>query len=84
MKNLTKQAIILENFSSPYIHQAILILKDYNPALENKVIEDAERVVSEYLKQPCIAVRQKTGRLSLGMFWFGILATIAAVFSYIK
>ena len=41
--------MILENFSSPYIHQAILILKDYNPALEGKIIEEAESIVGEYL-----------------------------------
>ena len=54
MKNNTKQVVILDNFSSPYIHQAILILKDYNPALEDKVIAEAEKIVSDYLKQPMI------------------------------
>lgn len=52
MKNSTRQVVILDNFSSPYIHQAILILKDYNPSLEDKVIEEAERVVSRYLSHP--------------------------------
>lgn len=49
MKNITKQVVILDNFTSPYIHQAILILKDYNPSLEGKIIEEAENIVGQYL-----------------------------------
>lgn len=51
MKNKTKQVVILDSFSSPYIMQAILILKDYNPALEDQVIQEAERVVNQYLNR---------------------------------
>lgn len=51
MKNSTKQVVILDNFSSPYIYQAILILKDYDPLLEDKIIEEAEAIVSKYLNK---------------------------------
>ena len=36
MKELTKKVVILNNFSSPYVSQAIIILKDYNPKIESK------------------------------------------------
>lgn len=50
MKDLTKKVVILNNFSSPYICEAIIVLKDYNPKLEGRVIDEAERVVAEYLE----------------------------------
>lgn len=49
MKNFTRKVVILENLTSPYIHQAIIVLNDYSPANETKVIKDAEKVVSQYL-----------------------------------
>ena len=51
MKELTKKVIILNNFSSPYVSQAIIVLKDYNPKLEGKAIEDAELIVSRYIER---------------------------------
>lgn len=83
MKNSTKQVVILDNFSSPYIHQAILILKDYNPALEDKVIEEAEKVVSEYLKQPCIGTKKRTNRLAWLFVAFCAAGAAAMILSYI-
>ena len=63
MKELTKKVVILNNFSSPYVSQAIIILKDYNPKLESRAIADAETIVSRYIEriqkngQPTKAVR---------------------------
>ena len=51
MKNTAKKAVVLHNFSSPYISEAIIILKDYNPALEGKIITDAEKIVSAYIEK---------------------------------
>ncbi len=48
MKNLSKQVVILDNISSPYIHQAIIILKNYTPQQHEKIIAEAEKVVCEY------------------------------------
>ena len=65
MKELTKKVVILNNFSSPYVSQAIIILKDYNPKLESRAIADAETIVSRYIEriqkngQPTKAVRSK-------------------------
>ncbi len=50
MKKIPRKVVILENLTSPYIHQAIIVLNDYKPNQETKVIMDAERVVNEYLK----------------------------------
>lgn len=80
MKELTKKVVILNNFSSPYISQAIIVLKDYNPRLEGRAIADAEMIVSRYIErmtkngQPAKAVRK--GKF-LKVFLF---AAIAAVF----
>ena len=49
MKDLTKKVVILENLASPYVHQAILVMRDYNPKLESKAVIEAERIVNAYL-----------------------------------
>lgn len=51
MKELIKKVVILNNFSSPYVSQAIIILKDYNPKLESRAIADAETIVSRYIER---------------------------------
>lgn len=51
MKNLSKQVVILDDISSQYIHQAIIILKDYTPQNHQKIIAEAERIVSEYFNK---------------------------------
>lgn len=49
MKDLTKKVVILENLASPYVHQAIIVMRDYNPKLEAKAVIEAERIVDAYL-----------------------------------
>ena len=49
MKNSTKKALILNNITSPYIYQAILILNENGIKNESKALADAEKIVSEYL-----------------------------------
>lgn len=51
MKNTTKKVVILENITSPYIQQAIIVLNDYNPSMESKIITDAEKIVNDYLSK---------------------------------
>lgn len=51
MKELTKKVVILNNFSSPYVSEAIVVLKNYNPKLEGKAIADAEMIVSRYIER---------------------------------
>lgn len=51
MKDITKKVVILNNFVSPYVSEAIIILRDYDPRLEGKAIADAERIVSDYIEK---------------------------------
>lgn len=51
MKNLSKQVVILDNLSSPYIYQAIIILKNNPNACHDKIIEEAEKIVSSYFEK---------------------------------
>lgn len=59
MKDLTKKVVILENLASPYVHQAIIVMRDYNPRLESKAVLEAERIVSAYLDN----MKLKNGRV---------------------
>lgn len=58
MRDMTKKVVILNNFSSPYISEAIIVLKEYNPKLEGRVIADAEKIVSEYIEKNTKKTRQ--------------------------
>ena len=49
MKDTTKKVVILDNFTSPYIYQAIIVLNDNIPSNSSHVIADAEKIVSDYL-----------------------------------
>ncbi len=85
MKELTKKVVILNNFTSPYVSQAIIVLKDYNPKLEGKAIEDAETIVSRYIEriqrngQPPKAARKKGKLLKICVGTALIIVFFAAV-----
>lgn len=83
MKNDKKQAVILNNLSSPYIHQAIIILNDCEPIPEDKVIEDAERIVSAYLKTPPIYSKKQRSPLPFTVISCLVSAIFAAVITYL-
>ena len=51
MKNSTHKVVILENVSSPYIHQAIIVLNDMASGRESKAVNDAEKIVDDYLRR---------------------------------
>ena len=51
MKDLKRKVMILNNLTSPYISEAIIILKDYDPKFDTKAILDAERIVNDYLSK---------------------------------
>lgn len=88
MKELTKKVVILNNFSSPYVSQAIIVLKDYNPRLEGKAIEDAEMIVSRYIDkinggQSANTVRRKNKLFKILICAVIIIAVCAAI-KYLK
>lgn len=82
MKELTKKVVILNNFSSPYVSEAIVVLKDYNPKLEGKAIADAEMIVSRYIEriekngQSLRTVRKKS---KLTKFIIGTIITVLII-----
>lgn len=55
MKNMSKQVIILDNISSPYIHQAIIILKNHPPHCNDKIIAEAEKIVANYFNSDTVS-----------------------------
>lgn len=89
MKELTKKVVILNNFSSPYVSQAIIVLKDYNPRLEGKAIEDAELIVSRYIEkiqkdgQSIKTVRPK-GKLLKIIIGLVITLAVCTAIKYLK
>ena len=89
MKELTKKVIILNNFTSPYISQAIIVLRDYDPRLEGRAVADAEMIVSRYAQrlqqngQPAKAVRKNKRIIKAVLFAAVAAAFIGAVF-YLK
>jgi hypothetical protein len=88
MKDMTKQVIILNNFTSPYIHQAIIVLKDYNPALEDQVLRDAEKIVSKYLenvkKNEQFPVRSHKSKLKRLAVTSALVVLIIAAFAFFQ
>lgn len=88
MKELTKKVVILNNFTSPYVSQAIIVLKDYNPKMEGKAIEDAEEIVSRYIEkmqkngQPQRTARKK-GRLLKIVVGLALIAVFCIGLKYL-
>lgn len=65
MKDTTKQVIILDNFSSPDIQQAIIILKKTASENETKIILEAEDIIRRYLdRRPRSRVKSDKKALS--------------------
>lgn len=54
MKNMTKQVVILDKLSSPYIYQAIIILKSNAPCSGEKIIDEAEKIIAGYFDTPTV------------------------------
>ena len=48
MKNKEKKGIILDNIASPFISQAIIILKEGAEYEENNIIKEAQKIGSGY------------------------------------
>ncbi len=88
MKDTTKKVVILNNFVSPYVSEAIIILKDYDPRLDTRAIADAEKIVSAYIekldtKKAKPKRRKKTRRLKIAAA-FLITIVIIALCCYLQ
>ncbi len=64
MSNMTKRVVILDQIGSKYIAQAIIVLKEYDPAAEEEIVREAERIVSGYMQKnpPCRQMKQRRRR----------------------
>ncbi len=71
MKKVGKKAFILNECKSPYIEQAIFILKDGVSSENRSVILDAEKIVASYMGN---SIRHFTKKKSLKPFYTGLIA----------
>lgn len=86
MKDKLKKVVILDNLASPYVRQAIIVMRDYNPKLESKAVIEAERIVSAYLdnmKTNYVQSSKKTVRKGKSMFTAFIMSAISAITVYV-
>lgn len=51
MRDITKKVVILDKLSSPYVREAIIVLKDCAVPSEKSVIAEAERIVNNYFEK---------------------------------
>ena len=88
MKNLSKQAVILDNLSSPYIDQAIIILKNNPIGQQDKIIEEAARLVASYFNNnisvsPCTEQKKNTSlKATIILLAAALICTL--IFSVLK
>ena len=51
MSDTTKKVIILNKLSSPFISEAIIILKDGTTLPSSRIVEEAEKIVCSYMER---------------------------------
>lgn len=51
MRDITNKVVILDKLSSPYVREAIIVLKDCTVPSEKSVIAEAERIVNNYFEK---------------------------------
>ncbi len=87
MKDTTKKVVILNNFVSPYVSEAIIILKDYDPRLDTRAIADAEKIVSAYIEKldtkKAKPKRRKKSKLFKIITFLILIAFAAALYYFI-
>ncbi len=84
MKDVMKKVVILDNLASPYVHQAIIVMRDYDPKLESLAVMEAERIVNAYLdnmKTEKIRPRKRRAahKRYPALIFFGAAALAAAI-----
>lgn len=77
MKNSTERVVILDNFYSPYIRQAILILKDTPENTDTDVMLEAERIVSRYFHQQTIPKKKRNKKIDGLCITLALLGIVA-------
>lgn len=84
MKDVTRKVVILDNLASPYVHQAIIVMRDYNPKLDSYAVAEAERIVTAYLDDVKIRKKQPSRKtVHKNYVMVGIIAAAAAIGAYL-
>lgn len=88
MKETPQKVVVLNNFTSPYIKEAIIVLKDYNPKLDSKAIADAEMIVARYIDRQKNRRPRRNTRFVKGLVKFIIgsliISALVAAFIYLR
>lgn len=84
MKDITRKVVILDNLASPYVHQAIIVMRDYNPKLDSYAVAEAERIVTAYLDDVKIRKKQPAKKTAYKNFvMLGFVIAAVAVGAYL-
>ena len=84
MKDITRKVVILDNLASPYVHQAIIVMRDYNPKLDSYAVAEAERIVTAYLDDVKIRRKQPSKKTAYkNAIMLGLIIAAAAVGVYL-
>lgn len=78
MKNKEKKVIILDNLASPFISQAIIILKEGAEYDNDNIIKEAEKIVAGYFPNSKKNPPKKNRQFLFGGI-FAALIVVAAV-----
>ena len=84
MKSTNKRAFIMENCNSPYIAQAIFILKDGIDSDSTKVITDAEKIVASYMGRSGALYNKKEKKHTGQIIALCVSMTITALLIFLK
>ena len=86
MKNATHRVVIIKNFNSAIISQAIIFLKDTASESEPGILAEAEKIVEKYMSEGnipgIVAPKKKPHKknimtcLTAGIILLGILSAI--------
>lgn len=84
MSEASRKVIILNKLSSPYISEAIIILKNGAILEQSRAVEEAERIVRDYLKRQPIKNGQPRQGTARSHTWklTAVLCAAAAVLSF--
>ena len=81
MKN--KKVFIMDNIQSPYVEQAIIILKDHAKGEQSDIVNEAERIVKEYLQNTSYLLATPKKNVTAQKFFHAciwIFAILAVIF----
>lgn len=84
MKNTQRRAYILNDCKSPYIAQAIFILRDEVSYDEKGILADAERIVAAYMGAPTAVKYTKRKKLPTAAVSVLTLVIACAAFAALR